>query len=83
MTISLEKIREKPHFTWWADSGEIPGFSASAKSVPRLFRLVGMAVPEILSETERRSKGVRTFTHLGLHTDESADVSPAAFEPSP
>jgi hypothetical protein len=39
-----------PRFVWWAESPQLPGFSAAADHLPDLLRRAYAAVPEVLAE---------------------------------
>jgi hypothetical protein len=45
--IHLEAVTEEHQFVWWAESPELPGFTASADDLPTLLRKCGAVVREL------------------------------------
>jgi len=48
LLLRLESTEEEPHFVWWAESAEIPGFSAAADHLPQLLVQAEAAIRELV-----------------------------------
>jgi predicted RNase H-like HicB family nuclease len=55
LLLRLESIEEEPHFVWWAESPELPGFSAAADHLPQLLVQAKDAVLELHPDAQVRA----------------------------
>lgn len=52
LLIHLEATGGDPACVWWAESPEMPGFSAAADHLPELLRQAQEAIDELVSDAE-------------------------------
>lgn len=52
LQIHLEPLPEEPFFSWWAESDQLPGFSAAADHLPELLSLVEEGARQMLPGEE-------------------------------
>jgi len=51
LIVHLERVPEgKPHFVWWAESVDVPGFSAAADHLPQLLEQAESALRAALPD---------------------------------